>query len=90
MKLVNHPNIVKLYQVMETKSMLYLVSEYAPQGEIFGEISTSVAFPGGFNFPRLVSIASCAKFQLTGSLNSQSINFNKSSDCNFYFAKGDL
>ena len=37
MKLVNHPNIVKLYQVMETKSMLYLVSEYAPRGEIFGE-----------------------------------------------------
>ena len=38
MKLVNHPNIVKLYQVMETKSMLYLVSEYAPQGEIFGKL----------------------------------------------------
>ena len=38
MKLVNHPNIVKLYQVMETKSMLYLVSEYAPRGEIFGKM----------------------------------------------------
>ena len=37
MKLVSHPNIVKLYQVMETKSMLYLVSEYAPHGEIFGK-----------------------------------------------------
>ena len=41
MKLVNHPNIVKLYQVMETKSMLYLVSEYAPHGEIFGKGSSS-------------------------------------------------
>jgi len=39
MKLVNHPNIVKLYQVMETKSMLYLVSEYAPRGEIFEYIA---------------------------------------------------
>jgi len=39
MKLVNHPNIVKLYQVMETKSMLYLVSEYAPHGEIFEYIA---------------------------------------------------
>ena len=37
MKLVNHPNIVKLYQVMETKSMLYLVSEFVPKGEIFGK-----------------------------------------------------
>ena len=24
-------------QVMETKNMLYLVTEYAPNGEIFGE-----------------------------------------------------
>merc|ERR1719431_1321395 len=39
MKLINHPNIVKLYQVMETKSMLYLVSEYAPYGEIFEYIA---------------------------------------------------
>jgi len=39
MKLLNHPHIVKLYQVMETKSMLYLVSEYAPQGEIFEYIA---------------------------------------------------
>jgi len=37
LKLLEHPNIVKLYQVMETKSMLYLVSEYAPKGEIFGK-----------------------------------------------------
>ncbi|XP_075402695.1 serine/threonine-protein kinase SIK2 isoform X3 [Tenrec ecaudatus] len=35
MKLLNHPHIIKLYQVMETKSMLYLVTEYAKNGEIF-------------------------------------------------------
>lgn len=40
MKLLSHPNIVKLYQVMETKNMLYLVSEYAPNGEIFDYIRT--------------------------------------------------
>ena len=44
MKLVNHPNIVKLYQVMETKSMLYLVSEYAPRGEIFGKMKDVLLF----------------------------------------------
>ena len=37
LKLLNHPNIIKLYQVMETRSMLYLVSEYAARGEIFGK-----------------------------------------------------
>ncbi|KAK6173274.1 hypothetical protein SNE40_016755 [Patella caerulea] len=39
MKLLNHPHIVKLFQVMETKNMLYLVSEYAPHGEIFDYIA---------------------------------------------------
>ncbi|XP_062873175.1 serine/threonine-protein kinase SIK2 isoform X2 [Trichomycterus rosablanca] len=35
MKLLDHPHIIKLYQVMETKNMLYLVTEYAINGEIF-------------------------------------------------------
>ncbi|KAH3702835.1 serine/threonine-protein kinase SIK2-like [Dreissena polymorpha] len=39
MKLLNHQHIIKLYQVMETKNMLYLVSEYAPNGEIFDYIA---------------------------------------------------
>ncbi len=37
LKLLNHPNIVRLYQVMMTKNMIYIVSEYAPCGEIFGK-----------------------------------------------------
>ena len=37
LKMLKHDNIVRLYQVMETKDMLYLVSEYAKQGEIFGK-----------------------------------------------------
>ncbi|CAM1314792.1 SIK2 (predicted) [Pycnogonum litorale] len=40
MKLLNHPHIIKLYQVMETSNMLYLVSEYASQGEIFDHIAS--------------------------------------------------
>ncbi|KAG1698106.1 Serine/threonine-protein kinase SIK2 [Nymphon striatum] len=49
MKLLNHPHIIKLYQVMETNNMLYLVSEFASQGEIFdyialhGKMSESMA-----------------------------------------------
>ncbi|XP_078055091.1 serine/threonine-protein kinase SIK2a [Mustelus asterias] len=35
MKLLDHPHIIKLYQVMETQNMLYLVTEYAKNGEIF-------------------------------------------------------
>ncbi|KAA8593808.1 hypothetical protein FQN60_004642, partial [Etheostoma spectabile] len=35
MKLLKHPHIIRLYQVMETERMIYLVTEYASGGEIF-------------------------------------------------------
>ncbi|KAL7983645.1 hypothetical protein Chor_000521 [Crotalus horridus] len=40
MKLLNHPHIIKLYQVMETKDMLYIVTEFAKNGEMFDHLTT--------------------------------------------------
>uniref|UniRef100_A0A8C7I9F3 non-specific serine/threonine protein kinase n=1 Tax=Oncorhynchus kisutch TaxID=8019 RepID=A0A8C7I9F3_ONCKI len=34
MKMLRHPHIIRLYQVMETERMIYLVTEYASGGEI--------------------------------------------------------
>nr|XP_061799261.1 serine/threonine-protein kinase SIK2-like [Nerophis lumbriciformis] len=41
MKLLNHPHIIKLYQVMETKDMLYIVTEYAKNGEMFEHLTSN-------------------------------------------------
>uniref|UniRef100_A0A665VHU6 non-specific serine/threonine protein kinase n=1 Tax=Echeneis naucrates TaxID=173247 RepID=A0A665VHU6_ECHNA len=41
MKLLNHPHIIKLYQVMETKDMLYIVTEYAKNGEMFDHLTSN-------------------------------------------------
>ncbi|RXN02854.1 serine threonine- kinase SIK2-like protein [Labeo rohita] len=40
MKLLKHPHIIKLYQVMETKDMLYIVTEYAKNGEMFDYLTS--------------------------------------------------
>ncbi|KAJ8688389.1 hypothetical protein QAD02_024184 [Eretmocerus hayati] len=38
MKRLRHPHIIRLYQVMETDKSIYLVTEYAPGGEIFDHL----------------------------------------------------
>lgn len=38
LKLLRHPHITRLYEVMESKNMIYLVTEYASRGEIFDHL----------------------------------------------------
>lgn len=39
MRLVRHPNIVQLYEVMASKSKIYFVMEYVKGGELFNKIA---------------------------------------------------
>lgn len=45
MKLINHPNIMKLYDVWETSSDLYLILEYVQGGELFEYLCTKGRLP---------------------------------------------
>uniref|UniRef100_V5FXC0 non-specific serine/threonine protein kinase n=1 Tax=Anoplophora glabripennis TaxID=217634 RepID=V5FXC0_ANOGL len=36
LKKLRHPHITRLYQLMETDQTIYLVTDYASKGEIFG------------------------------------------------------
>ena len=38
LKILNHKNIIKLYEIMETEEYLYLITEYCESGELFDYI----------------------------------------------------
>jgi 5'-AMP-activated protein kinase, catalytic alpha subunit len=35
LKQIRHPNIIQLYEIIEDRSHLYLITEYAKGGELF-------------------------------------------------------
>ncbi|CAK9165703.1 unnamed protein product [Ilex paraguariensis] len=38
MKLIKHPNVVRLYEVMGSKTKIYIILEYVTGGELFDKI----------------------------------------------------
>ena len=42
MRILRHPNIIQLYEIIETDDYIFLVTEYAEQGELFKLMSEEV------------------------------------------------
>ena len=38
LKIVRHPNVIQLYEIIETSKQLFLIMEYASGGEVFDYI----------------------------------------------------
>ena len=45
MERLHHPNIIRLYEVIETPNEIHIVTEYAPGGELYTRISKQGKFP---------------------------------------------
>ncbi|XP_029128719.1 CBL-interacting serine/threonine-protein kinase 9 isoform X3 [Cajanus cajan] len=41
MKMINHPNVIKIYEVMASKTKIYIVLELVNGGELFDKIATN-------------------------------------------------
>ncbi|XP_065629622.1 CBL-interacting serine/threonine-protein kinase 9-like [Quercus suber] len=46
MKLIKHPNVVKLFEVMASKSKIYIILEFVGGGELFDKIVFEKAMKG--------------------------------------------
>eukprot|EP01060_Flectonema_neradi_P009728 TRINITY_DN16938_c0_g1_i1.p1 TRINITY_DN16938_c0_g1~~TRINITY_DN16938_c0_g1_i1.p1 ORF type:complete len:275 (+),score=31.30 TRINITY_DN16938_c0_g1_i1:52-876(+) len=45
LKLLNHPNIMKMYDVMQTSTHLFIILEYLGNGELYDVVSQSILSP---------------------------------------------
>ncbi|KAF8748427.1 hypothetical protein HU200_012917 [Digitaria exilis] len=57
MRRVHHPNVIRLHEVMATRSRVYFVMEYAAGGELFARLAQSAPPPGARRPPLLPAAA---------------------------------
>jgi len=79
MERLHHPNIIRLYEVLETPNEIYIVTEYASGGELYTRISKE----GKFNEDEAKSIFA----QITAAVDHMVKRINKKRRfISFYFS----
>ncbi|XP_049807396.1 serine/threonine-protein kinase NIM1 isoform X3 [Schistocerca nitens] len=62
MEAIHHPNVIRLYEVVETYSRLHLVMEYAGGGELFNKITSAGRIPEEEASPLYAQIVAAVAF----------------------------
>jgi len=76
MERLHHPNIIRLYEVLETPNEIYIVTEYASGGELYTRISKE----GKFNEDEAKSIFA----QITAAVDHMVKRINKKREFTFF------
>ena len=65
MEKLHHPNVIRLYEVVETLAKLYMVMEFAGGGELFTKISNEGKLPEAEARPLFAQILAAVKHMVS-------------------------
>ena len=54
LKKVRHPNIIQLYEIVESEKELFLIMEYAPNGDLYRILHKKETFQKIFDFRKKI------------------------------------
>ena len=74
MERLHHPNIIRLYEVVETLAKLHLVMEYAPGGELFTKISNEGKIPEAESKPIYAQVLAAVHHMVSGHFSQSPLN----------------